>query len=196
MMISKKWLLACTFIAASLSGTAQAQLMPRFGVKAGLGLAKMTGDITGSKFGTGFGFGGTLILDMMPVSLVTDLYLARRVYGGTPYATKAWDLVIPVQARFNIMPMFYVQGGAFLSFGMGSQTVDDGINPPQSYDYANTTFGRTDFGLVFGAGASFPMGVGSLEVEGRFNWGLKDRNKLEVQSIKTMGMDLLVGFVF
>jgi len=40
------------------------------------------------------------------------------------------------------------------------------------------------------------MGVGSLEVEGRFNWGLKDRNKLEVQSIKTMGMDLLVGFVF
>ena len=177
------------------ANSAQAQLAPRFGVKAGLGLSKMTGDTFGASFGTGFGFGGTAIFDMMPVSLVTDLYLARNNYGGVNSGSKTWDLVIPVQARFSVMPMLFIQGGASFSYGLGSYTEYTDIDST-SISYNLSPVKRTDLSLLFGLGSEIPLAVGSLQIEGRFAWGMLNRSRAQLQSLKTIHLDLLVGYLF
>ncbi len=193
---SKYFLITLALVGAGFADQAEAQLLPRFGLRTGLGMSKFTGDITGAKFGMGFGVGGTMVIDLLPLSIVTDLYFARRNYGNSTVSTKTWELLLPVQARFYVAPMFFVQAGAGLGFGIGSYTTSNNGLGSQSFQYGQSTLSRMDFGLLFGLGADVPLGVGSLQVEGRFNWGLKDRNELPVQNIKTMHMDLLVGFLF
>jgi hypothetical protein len=184
-------------IAATLSSTASAQSLPKFGLRTGLGFSKFTGDISGAEFGMGFGLGGTVVVDLGPIGLATDLYFARRNYANATVSTKTWDLMIPVQVRFFVAPMFFVQSGVIYSHGIGSYTTDDGIlKESTKYGEGPFPFSRSDFGFLLGAGAQIPLAIGALEVEGRLNWGLKDRYTLPDRSVKSIGFDLIVGFLF
>lgn len=194
-MISKRNILTFVLFITFGAASAHAQMMPRFGLRSGLGFSKITGDTIGAEFGMGYVFGGTMIIDALPVSLVTDVIIARRSYANAVTSTKTWDFVIPVQARFYVAPIFFVQAGGSFSYGIGSFTVSNGLSN-QSISYEQDTLNRTNFAVLFGAGADVPVGFGSIQIEGRFNWGLNDRNKLPYQSNKTIGFDLLIGYLF
>lgn len=201
-----KHIIIASTLAALVSTQSHAAGMigPQFGAKLGANFSKFTGTaVPNSSFGFGFGIGPMLVIDIAPMfAFATELTLNRKAYGTTTQTTKVWDMNIPLMARYKALPMLFVQGGANISFGMGSTSVTpkNGVSSSVPYYNALTStngIGRTDFGFVLGAGSVIPVPTGGdVQVEGRLAFGLKDRNPNLTLSQKTVSFELSAGYLF
>lgn len=166
--MKKLFLLALT--AAVFTTTTQAQI--KFGVKAGLNLATLTGDIESAKIKTDF-YGGALV--QVPVGkmfavqpeVVYSGQGAKSSFDGTDISYNLGYLNIPVLFRYNHPSGFFAATGPQIGFllsgkgKMGSDHVD-----------IKSSFKSTDFAWAFGIGYMIkPVNVG---IEARFNQGLSN----------------------
>lgn len=198
-------ILITAFAILGFHGAANAQnVVPRFGAKVGVGVSKITGDVTGASFGLNYGLGPVAVFDFNQFSIATELYFARRTYGttvgntagsGSSGSTKMWDMTIPLLVRYYPTPMFFAELGGFFSYGLGSVTVEP--LTPSSYSYKNAGVSKADFGLSLGGGADFGLDNGnSVQTELRFNWGFKDRSTNAVTNRKSISLELSAAYLF
>jgi len=178
-------ILSCLVIAGAFSAS-PAHALVDFSVKGGVNLNTFSasrGDISVSGSTSGMGYMGGIGLDfgVGPIGAVADVLYTQRGYKLTPTSETetATSIHIPVQARFSIIPMLSLTGGAYFA-----KTLDDN--------------GKDDMGLVAGVGLSLPLAVTSLTLEARYNFGTKNllgANALNIE-MKNRSIDILAGLTF
>lgn len=166
-----KKLILCGILAIGTMLTAKAQEVS-FGVKGGLNIAKLTayGD---SRALAGFNIGGLVHIGLDDNWAIQPelLYSAQGTkrsnaleIGNIPGIIKLNYVNIPVMAQYTIADGFFVEAGPQL-----------GILASAKYRVNNHTsdikdnMRSIDFGLGFGCGYQFDMGLG---VNARYNFGL------------------------
>lgn len=155
------------------SATAQAQVLPKFGVKAGLNYSTFN-NADGTEYKAGF-LGGVYANFNVPASPTTiqpEILYAQ--YGsnveGSDGSLSADYIQIPVLAKFgfgapgvNIKPEVFF--GPYAGFNIKAEAEEAGF----AVD-ADEVFKNTDFGVVVGAGVQ----VSKLNFELRYTAGLTD----------------------
>lgn len=153
--------------------TAQAQVLPKFGVKAGLNYSTFN-NADGAEYKAGFlgGVYANINIPGSPAAIQPELLYAQ--YGanaeGTDGKLSVDYIQIPVLAKFgfgapgvNIRPEVFF--GPYAGFTINSELEDAGF----SVD-ADEVFKNSDFGVVVGAG----LQVSKLNFELRYTAGLTD----------------------
>lgn len=153
--------------------TAQAQVLPKFGVKAGLNYSTFN-NADGAEYKAGFlgGVYANINIPGSPAAIQPELLYAQ--YGanaeGTDGKLSVDYIQIPVLAKFgfgapgvNIRPEVFF--GPYAGFTINSELEDAGF----SVD-ADEVFKNSDFGVVVGAG----LQVTKLNFELRYTAGLTD----------------------
>lgn len=168
----KKILCGVLFGAFIIAGsTAHAQVLPKFGVKAGLNYATFN-NTDNAEYKTGF-LGGVYVninIPATPVAIQPEVLYAQ--YGSNFENTEAkysLDYIqIPVLAKFGfgapavpVKPEVFF--GPYAGFNINSE-FDDGSGSANADDL----FEGTDFGVVVGAGVS----ISRLSLEFRYTAGL------------------------
>jgi len=156
-----------------LSTTAQAQVLPKFGVKAGLNYSTFN-NADGAEYKAGFlgGVYAKINIPGSPAAIQPEILYAQ--YGANAEGTDgklSVDYVqVPVLAKFgfgapgvNIKPEVFF--GPYAGFNVNSKLEDSGIGVD-----ADEFFKNTDFGVVVGAGVQ----VSKLNFELRYTAGLTD----------------------
>ncbi len=155
------------------SATAQAQVLPKFGVKAGLNYSTFS-NLDGTDYKAGF-IGGVYAkfnIPASPAAIQPEILYAQ--YGAKDEASDAKLSVdyiqIPVLAKFGfgapgvpVKPEVFF--GPYAGFNVNSEIEDSNI----SVD-ADDFFKNTDFGVVVGAGVQ----LSKLNFEFRYTAGLTD----------------------
>jgi hypothetical protein len=156
-----------------LSATAQAQVLPKFGVKAGLNYSTFN-NADGAEYKAGFlgGVYANINIPASPMAIQPEILYAQ--YGANDENSDAKFSVdyiqIPVLAKFgfgapgvNIKPEVFF--GPYAGFSINSEIEDSGIGVD-----ADEFFKNSDFGVVVGAG----LQVSKLNFELRYTAGLTD----------------------
>jgi hypothetical protein len=155
------------------SATAQAQVLPKFGVKAGLNYSTFN-NADGVEYKAGF-LGGVYAkfnIPASPAAIQPEILYAQ--YGakdeGSDAKFSADYIQIPVLAKFGfgapgvpVKPEVFF--GPYAGFNINSEIEDSNL----SVD-ADEFFKNTDFGVVVGAGVQ----VSKLNFELRYTAGLTD----------------------
>ncbi|WP_103664259.1 porin family protein [Gracilimonas amylolytica] len=162
-----------TGIILLFSATAQAQVLPKFGVKAGLNYSTFN-NADGVEYKAGFlgGVYANINIPGSPAAIQPELLYAQ--YGanaeGTDGKLSVDYIQIPVLAKFgfgapgvNIKPEVFF--GPYAGFTINSELEDAGF----AVD-ADEVFKNSDFGVVVGAG----LQVSKLNFELRYTAGLTD----------------------
>ena len=202
---------ALVVVALMMSTTLKAQdKFVTFGVKAGLNLSNMSGDVDGD-IKPGFNAGVTVDLRLMP-----NLYLL----SGLEYSlegTKSGDakleysyLKLPLHVGYKLPVMdnmkIVFHAGPHLAYGLSGKSKYKG---EESYDLYDVELGvkgkRFDLGLGFGVGAevsNFCFNVGcdfgllnQFEFKGLFDeteWDIADKDI----NAKNMNINISVGYKF
>lgn len=152
--------------------TAQAQLIPEFGIKGGLNLATIN-NLDGTDYKAGVLVGGFAKLNIpaSPVAVQPEILFAQ--YGGADAnsdATQTLNYIqVPVLLKFAfdlpaapVSPNVYF--GPYLGFVAGTEFDDGNGNSGDLDDVVNDT----DFGVVIGAG----IDVSKLRIGLRYTAGL------------------------
>jgi len=155
------------------SATVQAQVLPKFGIKAGLNYSTFN-NADGVEYKAGFlgGVYANINIPGSPAAIQPELLYAQ--YGanaeGTDGKLSVDYIQIPVLAKFgfgapgvNIKPEVFF--GPYAGFTINSELEDAGF----AVD-ADEVFKNSDFGVVVGAG----LQVSKLNVELRYTAGLTD----------------------
>lgn len=202
-MFSKSAVLKTTLFSAALSLglSSPAHALVSFGIKGGMSLAKTASDsaISAATFGTGYAAGFSLDVGMAPISFLIDALYTQRKFT-LPTSGYSYDVIhIPVQAKLHLMPLLFVSGGGYYDMVIGS-TVKN-YNSSGTYTGTSAFSSNTqkfDYGAVLGLGASLPLGVSSLTIEARYNYGLVNlvKNPSAGEYNKNRYADLLIGFTF
>jgi hypothetical protein len=173
------------------------------GFKVGINLAKSTGsDATNAKTRIGGAFGGFItysindLFAIQPEIFFTAKGSKRDVTGGTA-SVKLNYLEIPVLFRVQLAggtsfkPNFYA--GPEIAFLLTAK-----YSPASGGDMdVKNDYKSTDFGLIGGVGAEYPIGSGKLLVDIRYDAGLSKVVKLTpVQNLKNSAITFLVGYGF
>ncbi|WP_440134900.1 porin family protein [Chitinophaga sancti] len=165
----KKSILAVLLVAcAAISAKAQTLT---FGVKAGLNVAKLTNiDDSHTRASIyGGGFANFALSDMFAVQpelmYSGQGYYYRDAYNNK-YTTKLGYITIPVMFQVHLVEEFYLEAGPQVGF-LAAAKAKAGKVTVDVKDQMTTA----DFGLGFGLGYQFPMGVG---VSARYMFGLTD----------------------
>lgn len=159
-MKSLKTIIAVLCLTA-MSPTVQAQ---KFGVKAGLNFANVTGnDFGDTKARTGFHVGVFKEITLVPelLFLVPEAQYSSQGFksGDKDYSI---DYVnIPVVAKVYILKLFSIEGGVYAGFKVGDNL------PGNSGDGLKTL----DTGIAAGVGLNFPLG---LSINARFMQGVSE----------------------
>jgi hypothetical protein len=145
----------------------------KFGAKAGLNLANITGDIEGTKMKAGFNAGAfakislTEALSLQP-ELVFSTQGAKMEFEmeGVRYDVKTnlSYLNIPVLFQYNTTNGFFAETGPQLGFLMSAKAKSEGEK-----EDVKDSFKSIDFGWALGAGFLTKSNVG---FNARFNLGL------------------------
>lgn len=162
-----------TGVVLLFSATAQAQVLPKFGVKAGLNYSTFN-NADGVEYKAGFlgGVYANINIPGSPAAIQPELLYAQ--YGanaeGTDGKLSVDYIQIPVLAKFgfgapgvNIKPEVFF--GPYAGFTINSELEDAGF----AVD-ADEVFKNSDFGVVVGAG----LQVSKLNFELRYTAGLTD----------------------
>jgi|GEM_PF-1454678 len=183
-----------TFALATAPGWASAGLNPiSYGFKAGI---TSTGtNQAGTSSGLGYMAGIGLDIGAGPLGVMADIYYAKRKISDVDGDLSLTQIFVPVQARYSLIPMLQVTGGGYYASGIGDVTFSDASNSV-SQSYADAGLRRTDYGLTAGLGFSLPIGVGSLVLEARYNWGLADISGIEGTTINTRSVDFVAGILY
>lgn len=155
------------------SVTAHAQVLPKFGVKAGLNYSTFN-NADGAEYKAGFlgGVYANINIPGSPAAIQPELLYAQ--YGtnveGTDGKLSVDYIQIPVLAKFgfgapgvNIKPEVFF--GPYAGFNINAEAEEAGF----AVD-ADELFKNTDFGVVIGAG----LQVSKLNFELRYTAGLTD----------------------
>jgi len=183
-------------LALGVLGTVPAEAQERtIGFKLGPSFSKMSLDQDeGQKWLTKFTGGGFLSFDMGAFRLQPELtYVTkggkREVAGASgdvsfDYVEVPVLFVLPMGQGAGIRPSLYA--GPAIAFEAGCTGSLGG------FDCEDGDRTKLDIGAMLGGGLAFPAGPGSLLVEGRFTFGL--RNLVEVGTLKHRTGALLVGY--
>jgi hypothetical protein len=183
---------------------AQTSAITGKGFKLGLNLAKSTGsDATGAKTRVGGIFGGFMTYSINDLfAIQPELFFSakgskRDVTGGTA-SVKLNYLEIPVLFRVQLAggtkfkPNFYA--GPEIGFLLTAK-----YSPASGSDMdVKNDYKSTDFGLIGGVGAEYPIGSGKLLIDIRYDAGLSKVVKLTSvpDQIKNSAITFLAGYGF
>ena len=154
-------------IAACAMFSVQAQKVS-FGVKGGLNNSRVT-SWDGAKSRTSVYAGGFVNIGLVKnLSLQPELLYSGQGFKYRPLnaeaITRLHYINVPVMVQYRFIPEFFVEAGPQLGFLVAArQKVGDVL-----VDIKDDTKG-VDFGMNFGAGYQFPMGIG---VSVRYTLGL------------------------
>jgi opacity protein-like surface antigen len=208
----KKIILA--IVAIFIFGTASAQ-EPKFGLKGGLNLATLNGDVEDAKSLLGVHFGAFVefkISDKFSFQpeLLYSMQGAKSEYSedfeGDFYSEKLTlnlgYLNIPLMAKYFASEKFYVEAGPQIGFllsakadgsyteSFGGETFTETVNG----ENVKEDFQSLDFGLNFGLGYEF---TGNLFLGARYNLGLSNVFKDSDEFKATNGVfQISVGYKF
>jgi hypothetical protein len=177
-----------------------------FGVKAGLNLANLTGDIKDTSMKVGMAGGAFLTYNITEIFAVQPevLFMMKGAKGKAEDGTDGkWSvnyIEIPVLLKVNLPTEGKMD--PFLAVGPGigilmSSKQSDG----ESVDVKDYTK-STNFGIIAGAGVAYQMEKATLSLEARYEIGLATIAKnaagddSAVDSIKTSDISILVGYGF
>jgi hypothetical protein len=182
------------------------------GVKLGLNLAKFTGsDAKDVKMRTGLAFGGFITYSINDLfAIQPEVYYAMKgakekyfdePSGLTIDVTEKLDYIeIPVLFRVQLAggtsfkPNFYA--GPELGILLSAKVKGEASGVSVETDIKDNTK-STDFGLIGGVGAEFPMGNGKLLFDIRYDAGLaKVVDASPAPKINNSAITFLVGYGF
>jgi hypothetical protein len=180
----KKIILAA--VAVMAFGIANAQEV-KFGAKAALNVATLTGDVNDASSLIGFQVGGFAEIKISDKFAVQPelMYSAQGASfdGGD---VKLNYLNIPVMAKFYVADAFSLEAGPQIGFLLSAKS--DGVDIKDSLS-------STDFGLNLGAGYDFTE---NLSAGLRYNFGLSNISDYEDDnsSVKNGVLSVSLGYKF
>jgi len=173
-------------VVALMAVSASAQL--KFGVKGGVNLANLTGDVSDTKMKIGFmvgGFANYAINDQLSVQpelMFSQAGCKYEVLDET-YKMNLNYIVLPVMVKYSFGNI-NVQAGP--QFGYLLSAEDDGTDIKDGMK-------SIDLGLNIGAGYQIMENLG---VEARYNLGLTNIVDEGNDEVKTNGIQVLVSYSF
>lgn len=197
----KKVILAA-FVVGSFT-TAFAQQQVKFGPKAGVNFANVSG-YDNSEMKTGFHVGAVAEIKFnekfsVQPEVVYSAQGAKYTQSfpilGTIETSLNNDYInIPVMAKYYIVDGFSVEAGPQVGFLMKSESKVEGSNGSVTTD-TKEDFKSTDFGVNFGLAYDLPMG---LFVNARYNLGLSDirENTNNGDAVKNNVIQVGIGYKF
>jgi Outer membrane protein beta-barrel domain len=181
----KKFLLSITaMLTFSLFTYAQSSfaIMPKAGVSMGvcrMGLDNYSNKKMNAGFVGGFalpiGFGD--YFEVQPEFYYIQKNSQFDFKGdGTPTLTmtrhlEQFELPILLKAKYE---GFYVSAGPSITFNSSGQDEVSGIKTDLKFGDAATELSKTQWGMQFGVGYNFEVGVGKLNFDARYGLGLSD----------------------
>jgi hypothetical protein len=191
--------------AAFVFASQTASALVTFGVKGGMGVSLDRTDVPGGSIPAYFFMGGASAeFGLGPVGLLTEAFYSMnktRIGVADTYAEIGTNsILVPVQIKVSMMGVLSFTGGAYWNYGIGDVTSrlvvagTEAANTSSSYD--SLGYNRSSFGAIAGLGLGLPLGVTTLTAEARLRYGLTDLDSSSTVSVKTMAVDLLVGFTF
>lgn len=198
-IIMKKILLVAVLASFSLVTTAQEEGI-RFGAKAGVNFATITGDGTDDVDGkTGFHLGAIVEI---PISekfafqpeILYSSQGSSEEDGGIDSKLNLNYINIPLMAKYYIAQGLSLQAGPQIGFLASAKSKTEGDGVEVEID-ADEFIKGIDFGLNFGLGYQLAAGI---FFEGRYNLGLSDINDIDgvSEEIKNSVIQLSVGYKF
>lgn len=167
-----------------------------FGVKAGMNLSNISGDIDGNKAKIGFNAGVTLDYGFTPdVYLLTGLELTTKGFKvkDEDGSANLMYLQIPVHVGYKLSVVedtkIVFHAGPYVAYGIGGKT-GDGIDKVDSF--GEDRFNTFDFGLGLGVGAEF----GKIGVGLGYDFGLINIIDAGGANVKNMNAYLTLGYKF
>ena len=175
------------FVVALLASlVVSAQDDPKFGLKGGLNVSKLTySDGRDVDWRTGFNLGGLAHIHITPAfSLQPEIYYSSQ--GGkmsNPFGNGTLNLNlsyinVPVLLQYNFANGFRLQGGPQVGFLVG---VSDKVDDVELHRLSTSNFKSVDVSLPLGLSY---LGYSGLGVDTRFNIGLTNINKASSPTIK------------
>lgn len=181
-MIKKITLVAIAVVAISTATFAQLQ----FGVKGGLNLANLSGDVSDTKMKIGFMVGGFASYEVNEqLSVQPELMFSQAGckydIGSDTYKINLNYIVLPVMVKYSFGDI-NLQAGPQIGFLLSAE--DDGEDIKDGMK-------SVDFGLNIGAGYQ----MDKIGIEARYNLGLSNIND-GTGEVKTNGIQILVSYKF
>ncbi|MEX1062525.1 MAG: porin family protein [Balneolaceae bacterium] len=191
-------LLSC-FLITGITTFAQAQSPLGIGVKGGVNIA----DFTGADFDTDTRTGGMLGISVdltapaFPVGFETGLYYTQK---GTEVNGSSIDLdylELPVLAKIHfglpgpVNP--HIIAGPYAGFNVNAESETTVSGTEDISDFVRST----DFGLLFGIGSDFNIGVATLNLQARYGMGLTNAFEDELENgEKNSVFSITLGYNF
>ena len=185
--------LMLTVVAVFAFGFANAQ-ETKFGIKAGLNLANVTGDAEDNSSRLSFHLGGFAEIKLTD-KFALQPELVYSAQGTKIDVTGSEDLVydlayvnIPVMAKFYATKQFSLEAGPQIGFLTSAKMKYDGDS-----EDVKDNFETTDFGFNFGAGYNFTENISAGL---RYNLGLSNIADSTSSEINNSVWSLSVGYKF
>lgn len=163
-----------------------------FGVKAGVNLSNVSGDVDGSKAKVGFNAGVTLDYGFTSdVYLLTGLELTTKGFKikDEDGSANLMYLQLPVHVGYKLSIVedtkIVFHAGPYVAYGIGGKT--GGVD-----SFGKDRFDAFDFGLGLGVGAEF----GKIGVGLGYDFGLVNIIDAGGANIKNMNAYLTLGYKF
>lgn len=199
----KTALIAISFLLATVSINAQYNPIT-FGVKAGMNISNVNGDVSGTDAKIGFNAGVTLDYGFTSnIYLLTGLELTTKGFkvDDADASANLMYLQLPVHVGYKLPVTdgtnIVFRAGPYVAYGIAGKTKV--VDPDDGQKYKENSFGdkgafkRFDFGLGFGVGAEF----------GKINAGVGcDFGLLNIADtsgggkIRNMNVSISVGYKF
>ncbi len=191
----KKFLMAGLAVIL-MSSFASAQLGP-IGVKAGMNLADLGGDVEESDMKAGLVVGGFANFGFGNISIQPELLYsmkgAKQEIGGEDISTDYNYFEVPVLVKYNLpmpgalTPSIYA--GPVFSLLLSAES--DGEDVKEQLK-------NNDYGIIIGAGANMDLQSYVLTFDARYNLGLNDINDVSGSDfeIKNSAIMVMVGLGF
>ncbi len=172
-----------------------------FGVKAGVNLSNVGGDIDGTDAKIGFNAGVTLDYGFTPdVYLLTGLQLTTKGFKvkDLDINSNLMYLQLPVHVGYKLTvaeaTKIVFHAGPYAAYGIGGKTEysdEDGTYKPNSFSKGG--YKKFDFGLGLGVGAEF----GKIGVDLGYDFGLANIVDTEGDGkVRNMNAYLTLGYKF
>ncbi len=172
-----------------------------FGVKAGVNLSNLSGDVDGTDAKIGFNAGVTLDYGFTPdVYLLTGLQLTTKGFkagsGDNKFTSNLMYLQLPVHVGYKLTvaeaTKIVFHAGPYAAYGIGgkSELTLDGKKEKEN-SFQKGLYKKFDFGVGLGVGAEF----GKIGVDLGYDFGLANINDGDGK-IRNMNAYLSLGYKF
>jgi len=198
----KSAFIAITLLIMTVSVNAQDNPV-LFGVKAGMNISNVNGDVDGTDAKIGFNAGVTLDYGFTSnVYLLTGLELTTKGFkvDDVDASANLMYLQLPVHVGYKLPVTegtnIVFRAGPYLAYGIAGKTKV--VNPEDGKKYKENSFGddgfkRFDFGLGFGVGAEF----GKINAGVGCDFGLVNIADTDGNGkVRNMNVSISVGYKF